>query len=64
MKTLLYFQKPLTVQKNREIFVIRDKLRAHHSKPVKQRLAANAYKIEVFYPMPPKRPGGPTSLLL
>lgn len=33
----------------RKVYLIRDNLRVHHSKPVKAWLATNANAIEVFY---------------
>jgi len=48
-KILLDFLKRLTRQRDRKLFLILDNLRVHHSKPVKQWLAENADKIEVFY---------------
>ena len=48
-KILLDFLKRLTRQTDRKLFLILDNLRVHHSKPVKQWLAENAAKIEVFY---------------
>ena len=48
-KLLLDFLKRLTRKAGRKLFLILDNLRLHHSKPVKQWLAENADKIEVFY---------------
>lgn len=48
-KILIDFLKRLTRRANRKLFLILDNLRVHHSKPVKQWLARNADKIEVFY---------------
>ena len=48
-KMLLDFLKRLTRRAGRKLFLILDNLRVHHSKPVKQWLAENADKIEVFY---------------
>jgi transposase len=48
-KTLIGFLERLTRKRQRKIFLIPDNLRVHHSKPVKQWLAENAGRIEVFY---------------
>src|ERR1035437_9654958 len=48
-KVLMDFLKRLTRKASRKLFLILDNLRVHHSKPVKQWLAENAGKIEVFY---------------
>ena len=48
-KPMIDFLKRLTRQTDRKIFLILDNLRVHPSKPVKQWLAENTDKIEVFY---------------
>jgi transposase len=48
-KILIGFLKRLTRPQQTKIFLILDNLRVHHSKLVKQWLADNAGKIEVFY---------------
>jgi transposase len=48
-KILIGFLERLTRQQRWKIFLILDNLRVHHSKLVKQWLAENAAKIEVFY---------------
>jgi transposase len=48
-KILIGFLERLTRLKEAKIFLILDNLHVHHSKVVKQGLAANADKIEVFY---------------
>jgi transposase len=48
-KILIGFLGRLTRMQRTKIFLVLDNLRVHHSKPVKQWLARNADKIEVFY---------------
>jgi transposase len=48
-KVLIGFLKRLTRMQRTKIFLILDNLRVHHSKLVKQWLADNADRIEVFY---------------
>lgn len=48
-KILTGFLERLTRQRKTKIFLILDNLRVHHSKVVKQWLAENADRIEVFY---------------
>jgi transposase len=48
-KILIGFLERLTRQQRWKLFLILDNLRVHHSKLVKQWLAENAAKIEVFY---------------
>jgi transposase len=41
--------KRLIRDAGRKVYLILDKLRVHHSKPVKEWLAVNKHAIEVFY---------------
>lgn len=49
IERLLSFLRALIKGKRRKLYVIMDNLRAHHSRPVKQWLAENDKRIEVFY---------------
>jgi transposase len=46
---LIDFMQRLVREVGKKVFLILDNLRAHHAKPVKAWLAANAERIEVFY---------------
>ncbi len=46
---LIKFFKQLTKNEERKLFIVLDNLRVHHAKLVKEWLAKNSKKIEVFY---------------
>jgi transposase len=52
---LILFMRRLTKDARRKVFLILDNLNVHKAKPVKDWLAANAKRIEVFY-LPPYSP--------
>ena len=52
---LILFMRRLTKDAKRKVFLILDNLNVHKAKPVKDWLAANAKRIEVFY-LPPYSP--------
>jgi transposase len=52
---LILFMRRLTKDAQRKVFLILDNLNVHKAKPVKDWLAANAKRIEVFY-LPPYSP--------
>jgi hypothetical protein len=46
---LIEFLQALIQDAGKQVFLIRDNLRVHHSKPVKARVAERKDKIELFY---------------